>query len=69
MAQETGSDKNRPQGLMDKDLYGNTDLNSRITMFQEQAEKHKEKQKLNPFSGTFDAVAAAKQKLSKEDPK
>ncbi|KAF7495567.1 Actin-binding Rho-activating protein [Sarcoptes scabiei] len=68
MAQETGSDKNRPQGLMDKDLYGNTDLNSRITMFQEQAEKHKEKQKLNPFSGTFDAVAAAKQKLSKEDP-
>lgn len=49
-------------------LYGNTGLNSRITMFQEQAEKHKEKQKINPFSGSFDAVAAAKQKLTKDDP-
>lgn len=50
-------------------LYGNTDLGSRITMFQEKAEKHHEKQQTNPFSGSFDAVAAAKQKLSKEDPK
>jgi len=49
-------------------LYGNTDLGSRITMFQEKAEQHKEKQKTNPFSGSFDAVASAKQKLNKEDP-
>lgn len=49
-------------------LYGNTDLGSRITQFQNKAEQHKEKQKLNPFSGSFDAVAAAKQKLSKDDP-
>lgn len=49
-------------------LYGNTDLGSRITMFQEKAEKHYEKQKANPFSGSFDAVAAAKQKLTKDDP-
>jgi len=49
-------------------LYGNPDLNSRITMFQEKAEQHHQKQKTNPFSGSFDAVAAAKLKLSKEDP-
>ncbi|KAH9408939.1 PREDICTED: actin-binding Rho-activating protein [Rhagoletis zephyria] len=49
-------------------LYGNTDLGSRINMFTEKAEKHYEKQKLNPFSGNFDAVEAAKQKLSKDDP-
>lgn len=50
-------------------LYGNTDLGSRINMFTEKAEKHYEKQKLNPFSGNFDAVEAAKQKLNKDDPK
>lgn len=50
-------------------VYGNLDLNSRITKFQEKAEQHREKQKLNPFSSSFDAVAAAKQKLSKDDPK
>jgi len=49
-------------------VYGNLDLGSRITMFQEKADSHKEKQKLNPFSGSFDAVASAKQKLNKEDP-
>ncbi|XP_054165481.1 actin-binding Rho-activating protein-like [Oppia nitens] len=48
-------------------LYGNTDLSSRISQFQGRADQHKEKQKLNPFSGSFDAVAAAKQKLNKED--
>jgi len=49
-------------------LYGNPDLGSRISKFQEKADQHKQKQKTNPFSGSFDAVAAAKQKLSKEDP-
>lgn len=49
-------------------LYGNADLGSRITQFQGKVDKHYEKQKLNPFSGNFDAVEAAKQKLSKEDP-
>ncbi|OTF82610.1 Costars domain containing protein [Euroglyphus maynei] len=63
MAEENDQSKFRLPGL-----YGNTDLNSRINMFQEKAEKHKEKQKLNPFSGSFDAVASAKQKLNKEDP-
>jgi len=55
-------------GLTDKGLYGNTDLGSRITQFQEKADKHYEKQKLNPFSGNYDAVEAAKQKLAKDDP-
>ncbi|KAH9423976.1 hypothetical protein DERP_005561 [Dermatophagoides pteronyssinus] len=63
MADENDQSKFRLPGL-----YGNTDLNSRINKFQEQADKHKEKQKLNPFSGSFDAVASAKQKLNKEDP-
>lgn len=57
------SDKVRLPGV-----YGNLELNSRITMFQEKADKHQEKQKLNPFSGSFDAVASAKQKLNKDDP-
>jgi len=50
-------------------VYGLQNLGSRITMFQEKAEQHKEKQKSNPFSGSFDGVEAAKQKLNKEDPK
>ncbi|CAG2163436.1 unnamed protein product [Oppiella nova] len=60
------SDENKTNRL--PGLYGNTDLGSRITQFQERADQHKEKQKLNPFSGSFDAVSAAKQKLNKEDP-
>ena len=50
-------------------VYGNTPLSSRVTAFQEKVDSHKEKQKSNPFSGNFDAVASAKQKLSKDDPK
>lgn len=56
-------------GVRLPDAYGNIELGSRITMFQEKADKHQEKQKLNPFSSSFDAVAAAKQKLTKDDPK
>lgn len=50
-------------------IFGNDSLSSRVNAFQQKAEEHKEKQKVNPFSGSFDAVAAAKQKLNKEDPK
>ena len=49
MAEENDQSKFRLPGL-----YGNTDLNSRINMFQEQAEKHKEKQKLNPYIDNYE---------------
>lgn len=48
-------------------IFGNLDLSDRVNMFQQKAEQHQKKQQLNPFSGSFDRVAAAKEKLNRQD--
>lgn len=48
-------------------IYGNTGLSERVNQFQQQADKHKEKQQTNPFSSHFRGVEEAKKKLNRQD--
>lgn len=49
-------------------IYGNTGLSTRVAQFQQKAEKHKEKQATNPFSGEWKGPTV-KNVFDKSDPR